>query len=112
MSIVPRMTCSKTNRSYSRSPRPYISFGGNKGRAPLLLHKGDQFLWDALESQCQRFGIECGDTEIDGWLSDEDALHCCDGVAIHTPGHTLVHFPFGLRIILYSLQETRFSNWA
>ena len=41
--------------------------------APLLLHKGDQFLWDALESQCQRFGIECGDTsKLDGWLSDEE----------------------------------------
>ena len=63
--------------------------------APLLLHKGDQFLWDALESQCQRFGIECGDTsKLDGWLSDEDSLHCCDGVAIHTPGHTPGSFSF------------------
>ena len=50
---------------------------------------------NALESQCQRFGIECGETSrIDSWLSDEDSLHCCDGVAIHTPGHTPGSFSF------------------
>ena len=61
----------------------------SKTGAPLLLHKGDQYLWDALESQCQRFGINCGETsELDSWLSDETALDCCGGVALHTPGHT------------------------
>ena len=77
--------------------------------APLLLHKGDQFLWDALESQCQRFGIECGETSrIDSWLSDEDSLHCCDGVAIHTPGHTL-SFSFWFENHSYLSLATRFS---
>ena len=57
--------------------------------APLLLHQGDKFLWDELEDQCQRFGIDYTPTpEPDGWLKDDAALACCDGVAVHTPGHT------------------------
>jgi hydroxyacylglutathione hydrolase len=57
--------------------------------APLALHQGDMFLWNALEDQCARFGIEHDPTPApDRWLRDEDPLDCCGGVAIHTPGHT------------------------
>ena len=57
--------------------------------APLHLHQGDMFLWNALESQCERFGVPYTPTpEPDAWLNDESLLDCCDGVTIHTPGHT------------------------
>ena len=57
--------------------------------APLLLHQGDKFLWDALEDQCQKFGLDYTPTpEPDVWLKDDAALDCCGGVVIHTPGHT------------------------
>ena len=57
--------------------------------APLYLHQGDMFLWSALESQCERFGLPYTPTpDPDVWLNDELLLDCCDGVAIHTPGHT------------------------
>ena len=60
-----------------------------KTGAPLLLHKGDMFLWNALEDQCARFSLEYTPTpEPDEWLNDDSALACCGGVAIHTPGHT------------------------
>ena len=55
--------------------------------APLHLHRGDMFLWNALESQCERFGVPYTPTpEPDTWLNDESLLDCCDGVTIHTPG--------------------------
>ena len=57
--------------------------------APLHLHQGDMFLWSALESQCERFGVPYTSTpDPDAWLNDASLLDCCDGVAIHTPGHT------------------------
>ncbi len=57
--------------------------------APLLLHQGDKFLWDAFEDQCAKFGIACEATpDPDGWIKDDADLGCCGGVAIHTPGHT------------------------
>ncbi len=57
--------------------------------APLLLHQGDKFLWDSLESQCEQFGLDYTPTpEPDAWIKDELLLDCCGGVAIHTPGHT------------------------
>jgi glyoxylase-like metal-dependent hydrolase (beta-lactamase superfamily II) len=57
--------------------------------APLLLHQGDKFLWNSLEEQCAKFGLEYTDTpDPDSWLKDEELLDCCGGVAIHTPGHT------------------------
>lgn len=57
--------------------------------APLLLHQGDKFLWDALESQCAKYGVQYTDTpDPDRWIVDDLALDCCGGVAIHTPGHT------------------------
>ena len=61
----------------------------NRTGAPLLLHQGDKFLWDALEDQCQKYGLDYTPTpEPDVWLKDDSALGCCGGVAIHTPGHT------------------------
>ena len=60
--------------------------------APLLLHQGDKFLWDALEDQCAKFGLDYTPTpEPDAWLKDDHDLGCCGGVAIHTPGHTPGH---------------------
>lgn len=61
----------------------------NRTGAPLHLHQGDMFLWNALESQCERFGVPYTPTpEPDAWLNDETLLDCCGGVTIHTPGHT------------------------
>ncbi|MCF7980512.1 MAG: MBL fold metallo-hydrolase [Pseudomonadales bacterium] len=57
--------------------------------APLYLHKGDKFLWDALESQCRSFGVPYQPVPApDEWLDDDQDLHCCGGVTLHTPGHT------------------------
>ncbi|MCB1661512.1 MAG: MBL fold metallo-hydrolase [Pseudomonadales bacterium] len=57
--------------------------------APLYLHKGDKFLWDALESQCHSFGVPYQPVpDPDQWLNDDQDLHCCGGVTLHTPGHT------------------------
>ncbi|MFT0212331.1 MBL fold metallo-hydrolase [Pseudomonas sp. F1_0610] len=60
-----------------------------KTGASLHLHKEDKFLWDALEMQCNMFGIPYTPVpEPDQWLSDDQELACGCGVAIHTPGHT------------------------
>ena len=57
--------------------------------AKLLLHKGDKFLWDSLEQQCSHFRVPYSPTPApDSWLRDEEALDCCNGVALYTPGHT------------------------
>lgn len=57
--------------------------------ATLHLHKGDQFLWDNLEMQCNMFGIPYTPVPApDHWLQDDEALACGCGVAMHTPGHT------------------------
>lgn len=57
--------------------------------APLCLHPKDRFLWDALETQCQMFGVPyVPQPDPDQWLQDDEELHCCRGVAMHTPGHT------------------------
>jgi len=57
--------------------------------APLLLHQGDKYLWDALEDQCEKYGLDYTDTpDPDRWIVDDLSLDCCGGVAIHTPGHT------------------------
>lgn len=58
-------------------------------RVPCYLHKGDKFLWDRLEQQFTRFGLPYVEiTDSARWLSDGDRLPCCNGVVIHTPGHT------------------------
>jgi len=60
-----------------------------KTGAPIYLHKGDKFLWDIVEQQCQQFGVPITRLpDPDHWLEDDQSLACCDGVAIHTPGHT------------------------
>lgn len=57
--------------------------------APIYLHEGDQFLWDMVEEQCQRFGVPSVTLpDPDFYLKDDHDLNCCGGVAIHTPGHT------------------------
>ena len=57
--------------------------------APIYLHQGDQFLWDMVEEQCNRFGVPSVTLpDPDFYLNDDHDLNCCGGVAIHTPGHT------------------------
>jgi hydroxyacylglutathione hydrolase len=57
--------------------------------APIYLHEGDKFLWDMVEQQCSMFGVPAITLpEPDGFIKDDQALNCCGGVAIHTPGHT------------------------
>ncbi|MBR9805186.1 MBL fold metallo-hydrolase [bacterium] len=57
--------------------------------ATIHLHKDDKFLWDIVEQQCQMFGVPPVTLpEPDQWLQDDQALACCGGVAMHTPGHT------------------------
>lgn len=57
--------------------------------APIYLHKSDRFLWDMLEQQCAMYGVPFhGMPDPDRPIVDDQALDCCGGVAIHTPGHT------------------------
>ena len=57
--------------------------------APIFLHESDQFLWDIVDQQCAMFGVpKVSLPEPDHYLHDDQALDCCGGVAIHTPGHT------------------------
>ncbi len=57
--------------------------------APLCLHQQDRPLWDALEVQCNMFGVPyVPQPEPDQVLHDDEELPCCSGVALHTPGHT------------------------
>ena len=57
--------------------------------APIYLHEEDKFLWDIVDQQCAMFGIPpVSLPEPDQFIKDDDALQCCGGVAIHTPGHT------------------------
>lgn len=60
-----------------------------KTGAPIYLHEDDKFLWDALEIQCQMFGIAYQPVpEPQQWLKDDQVLPCCNGVTLHTPGHS------------------------
>ncbi len=57
--------------------------------ATIHLHKEDQPLWDMVEQQCAAFRIPYQPLpDPDKWLHDDQALSCCGGVALHTPGHT------------------------
>ncbi len=57
--------------------------------ASIHLHKSDKMWWDMVEEQCRMFGIPYQPLpDPDFWLHDDEALCCCDGVAMHTPGHT------------------------
>ncbi|OMH30450.1 MBL fold metallo-hydrolase [Motiliproteus sp. MSK22-1] len=57
--------------------------------APIHLHQDDKFLWDMLEQQCGMFGIPyVPQPDPDYWIKDDQALECCGGVAVHTPGHS------------------------
>ena len=60
----------------------------SKTGAPIGLHRGDRFLWDALEQQCRAFGVPyTPQPDPDFWLEHEQELDC-GGTCIHTPGHT------------------------
>ncbi|MFK7731570.1 MAG: MBL fold metallo-hydrolase [Pseudomonadales bacterium] len=57
--------------------------------AGIYLHKGDKMWWDMAEDQCKMFNVPYEPLpDPDFWLEDDEALCCCDGVALHTPGHT------------------------
>lgn len=57
--------------------------------ASIHLHKGDKMWWDMVEEQCKMFGVPFTPLpDPDKWIEDDEALCCCGGVAIHTPGHT------------------------
>jgi glyoxylase-like metal-dependent hydrolase (beta-lactamase superfamily II) len=57
--------------------------------APIYLHEDDKFLWDMVGEQCAMFGLPAISLpEPDNFIKDDQALQCCGGVAIHTPGHT------------------------
>jgi len=57
--------------------------------APIYLHEGDKFLWDMVGQQCVMFGVPPVTLPApDHFMEDDQALNCCGGVAIHTPGHT------------------------
>lgn len=56
--------------------------------APVWLHRSDKSLWDALEQQCQMWGVPYSPIgDPDHWIEDEQDLEC-GGNCIHTPGHT------------------------
>ena len=57
--------------------------------AEIHLHQEDKMLWDMVEQQCAMFGVpKVSLPEPDHYINDDQALDCCGGVAIHTPGHT------------------------
>ncbi len=57
--------------------------------APIHLHKDDEMLWKYLEVQCQMFGAEYKPVPAPHhWIKDEEVLPCCNGQALHTPGHS------------------------
>ena len=57
--------------------------------AKICLQDGDKFLWDALEQQCQMFGVPYSPIpDPDHWLEHEEPLTCGTGLCLHTPGHT------------------------
>lgn len=62
-----------------------------KTGAPLYLHRGDLFLYEALPMQAQMLGLTAPPvTEIDAWLDHGDQLGTGEVKLdiIHTPGHT------------------------
>ncbi len=57
--------------------------------ARICLHRDDLFLWDALERQCQLFGVPYSPVPAPShWLEHDEELPLLDGRCIHTPGHT------------------------
>ncbi|MFA5630271.1 MAG: MBL fold metallo-hydrolase [Porticoccaceae bacterium] len=57
--------------------------------APIHLHEEDMFLWDACDEYCRSFGLPPANLPPpDHYINDDQDLGCCNGVALHTPGHT------------------------
>ncbi len=69
----------------------FLASGEIKKRtgAALYLHPEDRFLWDNLELQCQMFGVPYQPVPApDFSLHDDMEISCCQGVTLHTPGHS------------------------
>jgi len=70
--------------------------GGAKGiiettGAPILLHKNDQFLFDNLQTQAYRFGLEIDEpSRVDKFIAEDDEIVFGKDKmrVIHTPGHS------------------------
>jgi hydroxyacylglutathione hydrolase len=80
--------------------------------ARICLQKEDKFLWDALETQCARFGVPYTPVpDPDHWLEHDEPLEHGAGSCIHTPGHTpgSVSFYFPQEKLLLS-GDTLFLN--
>ena len=92
MSVVERLGLTITAIVHTHAHLDHILASGeikNRTGAKLFLHKGDKTLWDSLEQQCLKFGVPYEPTPSpDSWLTDDEAISCCNGVALHTPGHT------------------------
>ena len=57
--------------------------------AEIYLHEDDKSLWDNLEMQCRTFGVPYTPVPApDHWIEHGQELPCCNGVAVHTPGHS------------------------
>lgn len=57
--------------------------------ARICLQNDDLFLWNALEQQCQLFGVPYTPVPApQHWLEHDEPLPCGSGVCLHTPGHT------------------------
>jgi len=57
--------------------------------AQIHLHRDDLFLWNALQQQCELFGVPYTPLPPpDGWLEDQQPIPAVAGTCVHTPGHT------------------------
>ena len=92
LAILERESLTLTQIIHTHAHLDHILASGllkEKTGAALYLHKGDRFLWDAVEQQCQMFGVPPTSLpDPDHELHDEQDLQCGDGVCLHTPGHT------------------------
>ncbi|MEC9375936.1 MAG: MBL fold metallo-hydrolase [Pseudomonadota bacterium] len=60
-----------------------------KTGAKICLQRGDEFLWQMIEAQCEMFGVPYSPLpDPHHWLEHEEPLNCGSGICIHTPGHT------------------------
>ncbi len=71
-----------------------------KTEAPLMLHAGDDFLWQAVDMQAMMLNLRRPNSApVDAPLNDGHTLHFgnAEGEVLHTPGHTpgsvCFHFP-------------------
>jgi dsDNA-specific endonuclease/ATPase MutS2 len=75
-------------RGEAKAPASQRNF---KANSKYALHPDDRFLWDHLEDQCRLFGLPYSPLPApDRVLCHEEELvvGSCNGIALHTPGHT------------------------